>query len=397
MKPLLVTHFTTVNALGGGMTDTWEKLTRATSGLRSCDFPGADLQTYIGSVEGLETKPIEGELEKYDCRNNRLALTALGQDGFEGEVSRAREQYGPDRVAVLIGTSTSGVLSTEEAYAGRDPASGALPRDFHYRETFNNFSVSDVVRQYLGLTGPVATVSTACSSSAKVFASASRLIEVGLCDAAVVGGVDSLCLTTLYGFSSLGLVSPQPCRPFDVDRDGLSIGEAAGFALLEPAERARDRTGVALLGYGESSDGYHMASPHPEGKGAFLAMSQSLQKAGMSPQDIDYLNLHGTATISNDRTEGKAVADIFGTSILCSSTKGWTGHCLGAAGILEAILSILCLQHEFIPQTLNTGSADPACTIQVVLENQSRTVRRVMTNSFGFGGSNCSLIFGNLS
>jgi 3-oxoacyl-[acyl-carrier-protein] synthase-1 len=254
------------------------------------------------------------------------------------------------------------------------------------------FSVSEFVRRRLNLKGPVASISTACSSSAKVFASASRWLAVGLCDAVVVGGVDSLCFMTLYGFASLGLLSETPCRPCDEGRNGLSIGEAAGFMLLE---RRGDRDGaLQLLGYGESSDAHHMSTPHPEGLGAALAMERALDRADLKPIEIDYINLHGTGTPANDLAEDRAVRTTFGGRTPCSSTKGRTGHTLGAAGITEAILSALCLRHDFIPGTMHLNRLDPQLQSCVMLHSESRPLRAVVSNSFGFGGNNCSLIFG---
>jgi 3-oxoacyl-[acyl-carrier-protein] synthase I len=284
------------------------------------------------------------------------------------------------------------VHETELAYRKRDGATGALPPGFRYRYSQNVFSVADFVRRFLGLEGPAAAISTACSSSAKVFASAHRLIETGFADAAVVGGVDSLCLTTLYGFGSLELLSREPCRPCDAARDGISIGEAAGFALLE---RAGERPGeIALLGYGESSDGYHMSTPHPEGAGVHLAMTDALARAGVAAAEVDYINMHGTGTPANDRAEDVALHRIFGDSIPCSSTKGWTGHTLGAAGITEAIISALCLEHSWVPGSLNTRTLDPSLKSRIVLHGEPRPLRRVLSNSFGFGGNNCSLVLG---
>jgi 3-oxoacyl-[acyl-carrier-protein] synthase-1 len=235
-------------------------------------------------------------------------------------------------------------------------------------------------------------ISTACSSSAKAFASAWRQMRAGFCDAAVVGGVDSLCLTTLHGFSALGLASTQPCRPWDVDRDGLNVGEAAGFALLEWAEPGDDR--VLLLGYGESSDAYHMTAAHPEGAGAALAMQQALARADVTPDRVDYVNLHGTATPLNDAAEDRAMLRVFGPDTPCSSTKGWTGHTLGAAGITEAVFVYLCLECGLIPGTLNTRRRDPRLGAGIVLENREQPLRLALSNSFGFGGTNCSLLFG---
>lgn len=219
------------------------------------------------------------------------------------------------------------------------------------------------------------------------------MMAAGVCDAAVVGGVDSLCLTTLYGFRSLGLTSRSPCRPYDVDRDGISIGEGAGFALLERAPAQPNARAMLLLGVGESSDGYHMSSPHPEGLGARLAMQQALESADLTPADVDYINLHGTGTPANDASEDNAVFELFG-AVPCSSTKGSTGHLLGAAGITEAILAMLTIEHGLLPGGLHTQDIDPKLRSNYLLENQDVGLRRVMTNSFGFGGSNCSLLFG---
>ncbi len=223
------------------------------------------------------------------------------------------------------------------------------------------------------------------------------MIAAGLCDAAIVGGADTLCLTTLYGFHSLASQRAGALPPFDAGRDGISIGEAAGFALLEKAEpREGPRKGnVMLLGIGESNDAYHMSSPHPEGVGARLAMERALASAGLAPGDIDYINLHGTATLVGDAAEDRAVFDVFGTQTPCSSTKGQTGHMLGAAGIVEAIISALAIRHQFAarqPRTRQRSIRPSAAGI--CWTSAPVPIRRVLSNSFGFGGSNCSLIFG---
>ena len=383
MKPLAITAYTATSALGRGIGPMLEALRSRRGGLKPNDFDRAELRAAIGRVAGLEDEPVSGPLAEFDCRNNRLAQVGLAQDNFIEKVMRARKQYGAQRVAVLLGTSTSGILRTELAYR-----SGSF-EELHYRHAQNLFSVTDYVRRALGLEGPAMTISTACSSSAKVFASAWRYIEAGIADAAVVGGVDSLCLTTLHGFTSLQLVSDEPCRPFDAARKGMSIGEAAGYALLE-----RDATSaLKLAGYGESSDAHHMSTPHPEGEGALDAMRQALQRAGLEPSAIDYINAHGTATPANDRAEDRAIVRLFGSKVPVSSTKGWTGHTLGAAGIVEAIVCFLALEHGFVPATLNTSVVEPGLESAIVLENRSAPVRRALTNSFGFGGSNCSLVF----
>jgi 3-oxoacyl-[acyl-carrier-protein] synthase I len=265
VTPLVLTTFTAVNALGCGTTAVLKALTAARTGLKPCTFEKVQIETHVGEVAGLDDLPVCERLAEFDCRNNRLAELALEQDGFAARIAQAREKYGPRRIAVILGTSTSGILETERAYRQRDPQTGALPAGYRFATTHNLYASTDFVRRYLDLEGPAAMVSTACSSSAKVFASAWRLIAQGLCDAAVVGGVDSLCRNTLYGFASLDLVGREPCRPCDAQRGGISIGEAAGFALLERPEQAASHSGVALLGYGESSDAYHMSTPHPEG------------------------------------------------------------------------------------------------------------------------------------
>ena len=394
MTPLLLTHFTATSCIGRGLRETLATLETQRTGLAPCKFETVDLDTHVGEVPGVDDQRLPGELEEFECRNNRLAHLGLEQDGFAEAVEASARRWGRRRVGVFLGTSTSGILETEIAYRHRDPGTGALPDTFHYRGTHNSFSVADFARQRLALEGPSVVVSSACSSSAKVFGSARRMMAAGLIDAAVVGGVDSLCLTTLYGFHSLQLVSRLPCRPFDAARDGISIGEAAAFALLERAPADLDANAVLLLGIGETSDAYHMSSPHPEGRGARTAMLQALDSAGLQPGDIDYINLHGTGTPSNDSAEAQAVAGVLGSSVPGSSTKGATGHTLGAAGALEAVICALALQNDFMPAGLNTTSVDPSLGVHYLLENQRKKMTRVLSNSFGFGGSNCSLILG---
>jgi 3-oxoacyl-[acyl-carrier-protein] synthase-1 len=393
LNPLVATHFTGVNCLGAGVDAWWAQLRAGRSGLAPCAFEDVQLPTYIGRVAGIEDAPVRADLAPYDCRNNRLAQIGLEQDDFAAAVAAARARHGADRIAVVIGTSTSGVLQTERAYQRRDPATGKLPADYRYATTQNTYSIGEFVRRYLDLTGPAHVISTACSSSAKVFSSAARMIAAGLADAAVVGGVDSLCLTTLYGFRSLELLSSAPCRPFDAARAGISIGEGAGFALLERPRGDLPRDAVRLAGVGESCDAYHMSTPHPEGLGAVLAMERALAAANLDAAAIGYVNLHGTATRSNDDTEGLAVHKVFGAATPCSATKGATGHLLGAAGITEAIVAMLSLQRGWLPGTVNTQTVDPECACRVLIAGEPSAHRYALSNSFGFGGNNCSLIF----
>jgi 3-oxoacyl-[acyl-carrier-protein] synthase I len=393
VRPLALSRFTATSALGCGLPATLAALHAGRSGLAPCAFESVTLDTCVGEVAGVDASALPPALfAEFDCRNNRLAWLGLNQDGFAQAVERAAGRYGRARLGIFLGTSTSGILETELAYRRRDPA-GALPADFRYAGAHNSFSLAAFVRRALRLGGPAVVISSACSSSAKAFASARRAIETGVIDAALVGGVDSLCLTTLYGFHSLQLVSRTPCRPFDVARDGISIGEAAAFALLEPAAGSAAGS-VLLLGTGESSDAYHMSSPPPDGAGARAAMQAALDDAGLTPADIDYVNFHGTGTPNNDEAEGRAVAGVLGTHLPGSSTKGATGHTLGAAGALEAVICALALQEGLMPGGVNTTQVDPALPVHYLRANRNAPLRRVISNSFGFGGTNCSLILG---
>jgi 3-oxoacyl-[acyl-carrier-protein] synthase-1 len=394
MKPLVLSALSTVNALGVGLDATARGLRENRSGLRFCDYEDARLDTYIGRVDGVEQAPIEDALARYDCRNNRLAQMALRADGFADAVAAAAGRYGADRIALILGTSTSGLREGERAFARRAPETGALPAEFRFNETQDHHSLAAFVQGSLGLQGPAATVSTACSSSAKVFADAAQLIDAGICDAAVVGGADSLCLLTLYGFKSLELTADAPCCPNDAARSGISIGEAAGFALLERADAVADGAVALLLGYGESADAYHMSAPHPEGLGAELAMRRALEMAGLAPGAVDYINEHGTGSRQNDQVEDAAIARVFGDGMRSSSTKGATGHTLGAAGILEIAICCLAMRHGFIPGNVNLQALDPAFRCRVEAATTVRAVRHALNNSFGFGGSNCSILLG---
>ncbi len=394
MRSLSVTASAVVSAMGCGGQATLTALRTRTGKLLPCDF--ADVTDgYIGRVEGLEAHRLRRDLARFECRNNRLADLTLRTDGFSEAVAEARDTYGPDRIAVILGTSTAGILEGEDAYRRRDAGGGALPDAFDYENTQDLFSLGGFVRGALRLSGPAFVISTACASSARSFVDAHHLIESGVCDAAVVGGVDSLCRTTLRGFAALGLISPEPCRPCDAARAGISIGEAGGFALLErPGARPGVNGEFALLGYGATSDGFHMSAPHPRGAGAIGAMRAALDRAGLAPEAIGYINLHGTGTRANDAMEDVAVSEVFGASVPCSSTKAWSGHTLGASGILEAVIAGLCIRNGFLPGCLGVDQVDPGFRANVITENTPASVRHVMTNSFGFGGVNCTLILG---
>jgi 3-oxoacyl-[acyl-carrier-protein] synthase-1 len=388
MTPLAITARTATTACGRGAGALRSAIATRRSGLRPNDFSATPLSTWIGRVDGLEALPLPAAFAHYECRNNRLAWLALQQDGLFEHLQRLRETRGAHRIAIVIGTSTSSIGATEEAYARLD-AEQRFPPDLRRPIVHTVHSLGEFLQAATALRGPCVTLATACSSSAKVFAQAARLIQAGVADAALVGGVDTLCGSVLFGFNSLGLVSQQPCRPFDVARNGLSLGEAGGFAILE-----RDGDGPWLLGYGESSDAHHMSSPHPEGLGAKLAMQGALERAGLAPNQVDYINLHGTATPKNDEIEAAAIAALFPATTSASSTKAYTGHTLGAAGIVESLIALDTLATGLVPGSLNCDEPDPACGPQLQRDNAQRGVRIAMNNSFGFGGNNCSLVFG---
>lgn len=395
MAPIAITAYSTTTALGAGRSAQAAALKTRRSGLRRNDFGPKPLDCWIGRVEALERVALPAALQDWECRNNRLAWLALQQDGLPETIAAARRRYGAERIAVVMGTSTASIGASEEAYTRLEyDADGPhFPADLQYPIVHTPHSLGDFVQHATGLRGPCVTVATACSSSAKVFAQAARLITAGVIDAALVGGVDTLCGSVLFGFNALQLVSPEPCRPFDARRDGLSLGEAGGFALLERRD-ASPQAELLLCGYGESSDAHHMSAPHPQGLGAKRAMAEALSRGGIDAAQVGYLNLHGTATPANDSIEAAAVATLFPATLHASSTKAWTGHTLGAAGIVESVIALLALRDGELPGTLNSELPDPDCGPQIRFDNAQARIDFAMNNSFGFGGNNCSLLFG---
>ena len=388
IEPICITAYTATSALGRGLADHLAALRARRSGLQANDFTNEPLACAIGRVEGLERAALPDGHEAYECRNNRLAWLAIEADGFHEQARAAIARYGADRVALLVATSTSSIGATEEAYAQLDGE--RMPMALRRPEVHTPHSLGIFLSHLLGTRGPCLTTATACSSSAKIFAKAERMIRLGVVDAAILAGVDTLCGSVIFGFNSLELVAPEPCRPFDERRRGISIGEAAGFALLE---RKASAAAPRLIGWGESSDAHHMSTPHPQGLDARLALEDTLARAGIAAAQVDYINLHGTATPKNDEVEAGVIATAFNETTRASSSKGWTGHTLGAAGILESVISLLAIEHGLVPGTLNCEQLDPVCGPQVTLQNESRDVRIALSNSFGFGGSNCTLAF----
>ncbi|MFC3126480.1 beta-ketoacyl-ACP synthase [Pseudoroseomonas globiformis] len=391
IPPLAITALTAVSALGAGLDATRHALRARQGGLAPAapedGVPGA----WVGRVAGLERAFLPQALSHFTCRNNLLAEMALAQDGFAEAVGDACVRHGPARIGVVLGTSTAGIAETEAAYAARSGPGAPLPGSFNYSDTHDLQALPRYVRTRLGLKGPALAVSTACTSGARTVIEAAALLHSGICDAVVAGGVDTLCRLTLRGFDALALLARGPSRPCAADREGISIGEAAGLFLLE---RGPAPGQLAILGAGASADGHHMSSPHPEGLGAVTAMRRALQQAGLAPAEIDYINLHGTGTRANDAMEDRAVTEVFGTALPCSSTKGWTGHTLGASGALEVAVAAICLQDGLIPGCLGIDAPDPDFRADLAIANRHASVRRVMSNSFGFGGSNCALVLG---
>ena len=390
MTPLTISAYTATSAMGRGLNAHLASLRSERTAMRRNDFGRTPLPCWIGRVAGVEEAALPPALANWECRNNRLAWLGLQQDGFLARVLDARTRYGPGRLALLLGTSTASIGATEEAYRTLDAHHG-FTDGMRRPDLHNPHSLAAFVCAALALEGPCLTISTACSSSAKVFASAERMLRLGLADAAVVGGVDTLCDSVLFGFNSLELVSRAPCRPFDVNRDGISIGEAAGFALLERAAFAAGKP--RLIGYGESSDAHHMSTPHPDGRGAELALRAALARAAVEPAQVDYINLHGTASIKNDEVEADLLNRVFPVGTRASSSKGYSGHTLGAAGVLEAVITLLAIEHGLVPGNLGGCTPDPRCGAHFAWRNEAQRVEVALSNSFGFGGNNACLAF----
>jgi 3-oxoacyl-[acyl-carrier-protein] synthase-1 len=344
------------------------------------------ISCFIGRVEGIEADPFPDQLGAYDNRATRLAMAALSADGFAGRIAGAVTRWGPGRVGIVLGTSTSGVERLEQVYRARAEDAPLAP-EYSLRHHSDHHAVTSFLIDHLGLGGPGYTISTACSSSAKAMVDGAQLIRMGICDAVLAGGVDSLCLTSLYGFDALELLSPGPCRPCDAARDGLSIGEGAGFVLLE-----RDGEGARLSGYGETSDAVNMSTPPADGAGAAAAMRRALGRAGLAPDRIGFIKLHGTATPTNDSAEAAAVARVFGTSVPATSLKGLIGHTLGAAGVVEAVMCLYAMDAGILPGTVGLDATDPEITVRVQKRTTPGAARHMLSNAFGFGGSNSALI-----
>ena len=387
-RPVPITAWSAVNALGRSTAEVLAALDAGRSGLGPSPLP-TTMETVVGAVPG-ELPPLDSFLDEahrgYDCRLARIGMMAFAE--VREPLERAVRRWGAERVAIVLGTSTGGLEQTEQAFF-RWLGEGSIPSGYDYERQHNFAAFGELCAALAGVRGPSYVVSTACSSSGKVLASAERLMRAGVADAVLVGGIDSLTRMTLQGFHSLGILSSRSCRPFSAERDGINIGEGAALLLME---REGDAP-AAVLGVGESSDAYRMSSPEPTGRGARESMERALAQAGLS--SVDHINAHGTATKLNDSAEALAIEALFGDRVPVSSTKGYTGHLLGAAGATEVVFAIHAVMSGRMPATLGCDPLDPSMTLKVVREPITAPVGTVLSNSFAFGGSNVSVLIGS--
>jgi len=383
MRPLLVTGYSMLSALGMGRQQHLDALKNGKTGLGPSPIP-LDFDTATGAVR-VDLPELPTHMEAWSTRLARMAAALLAE--IDEPLRRAREKWRPERIAILLGTSTAGAETTEVAY--KDYVEGGkFPRDYDFQRQHTFGAVLTVVRELTGCTGPSWMASTACTSSGKTFATAQRMIEADIIDAAIVGGLDTLCTMTLQGFNSLQALDRVACRPFRKTRSGISIGEGGAFALVERKGDAR----VLIEGIGETSDAYHISAPHPEGLGAQAAMRDALAAAGKKPENIDHVNAHGTGTTLNDTAEANAIKLVLGTDVPCVSTKAYTGHTLGAAAALEMAFSSCAIEEGFLPPAIGDGEIDPKIDVCIPTELTTGTFNRVLSNSFAFGGNNVSLL-----
>ena len=381
-----VTAYAAINALGTTTRDVVAGLRDGRSGLGACPLE-LPFEAPTGALP--EAPPaLPASLSAWDSRTTRLAVAGL--DEILPALSRAIARHGADRVALVVGTTTSGLGRTEDAYHEMK-RTGALPADYELHRQHSFGAMMEALRRVTGIGGPCFAVSTACSASAKAAGCAQRLLATGAADAVLVGGVDALSQTTLRGFHSLQILSPVFCRPLSTERRGINIGEGAAYLLIEREGDA----GAHLLGVGESSDAHHMSAPDPTGEGARTAMAAALAQAGLPADEVDYINAHSPGTKLNDLSEGLAITALFGARVPVASTKGYTGHLLGAGGATEAVFSIVAVEQGWIPRSVGADPVDAGLGMNVPTARVDTPCRNVLSNSFAFGGSNVSLLFGD--
>jgi len=383
-RPVACTSHALCNALGMDSAQVVERLYRGESGLRA-PSRALPFETVCGEVTGT-LPPVPGALAAYDSRMARLALALV--EPMRGAIDGAVRRWGAARIGIVLGTSTGGLAETEAAHRALLAGRG-LPVGYSLERTHALSAAGDLLAGVLGIEGVRLVVSTACSSSAKALASGHRLIDAGVADAVLAGGIDTLCELTVRGFHSLGILSARAARPFGRERDGINIGEGGALVLLEREGAAA----VHLWGAGETADAHHMSAPHPEGEGAEAAMRRALEAAGVTPEQIGHINSHGTGTPFNDAAEARAIGQVFGRRVPVVSTKGYTGHMLGAAGAVEMAVCVKVLQNQIVPPTINLENPDPECDLDYV-PNTARDCRvdAIINNSFGFGGHNACAV-----
>jgi 3-oxoacyl-[acyl-carrier-protein] synthase-1 len=385
--PAAITAVAVCNALGITRSEVTQALREGRSGLgpTTIDVP---FPTAVGAI-GAALPPLPEALSPWTTRTAQLAQLLLRD--MEPSLARLRERVRPERIAIVLGTSTAGADVTEDAYRVYVQTS-KLPAGYDLWRHHTYGAILRVVSELSLAKGPGWVVSTACTSSAKPLATAQRLLDSGLADAVIAGGIDTLCGMTLRGFHCLDALAPSPCKPFSAQRNGISIGEGGALLLIERLSETRSEPLARLEAVGESSDAYHISAPHPEGLGAEAAMARALSMAGVLPSDVDHVNAHGTGTRLNDSAEAKAIARLLGNDVPVVSTKGYTGHMLGGAGACEAVFGVIALQEGWIPPSLGAEPIDPAISIRIPTTLTQGAFKRVLSNSFAFGGNNVSVL-----
>lgn len=380
--PVPITAVSACNGAGLDRATIRDALWHGRSGLRPTTL--VPFEAHVGAIaEPLPELP--PHLADRTTRSAQMVVHLIA--ALDAPLARMRARWRPERIAVILGTSTAGADRTEEAWRALVER-GHLPTDYDLWHHHTYGAVLNVVRALTGARGPGWMHSTACTSSARCVASARRLIADDVIDAAIVGGVDTLCAMTLTGFASLDALDPQPCRPFAADRSGINIGEGGALLLVE-----RSGDAMALVeGIGETSDAWHISAPHPKGIGAIAAMQAALVDAGVGPEAVDHINAHGTGTLHNDAAESRAIEAVFGAAVPVASTKGYTGHTLGGAGATELSIAMYALDEGWIPASLGAAPVDEALSIDVVTARRAGRFERVLSNSFAFGGNNISVL-----
>jgi 3-oxoacyl-[acyl-carrier-protein] synthase II len=396
---IVVTGVGLVTALGPDSDTCWSAITEGRHGIGPVDL--FDVSPYPGKVGAqirfdIPEAPLPAADRRRLSRCDRIALAAAAEALCAAEIGQGGERFG-----LAVGAGAGGMVDAERYHARfvkEGPSTRAALRDL---ASFLPDASAEWIARAFGLAGPRATVATACSSSATAIGIGADWIRQNRADRVLAGGADALSLVTWGGFNSLRAVDPGPCRPFDRARAGISLGEGAGFLVLEREDLAKARPRAVFSGYGVTSDAFHMTNPHPEGASAGAAIRAALADAGVSPDDVDYVNAHGTGTPANDVAEAKAIRAALGeTARACvSSTKSQVGHTLGAAGGVEAAVTVLAIEHGVAPPTATTSEIDPACLpVDVVLTTgRPRAIRHAVSNSFAFGGNNCALVFSRLA